>query len=288
MNAPSLITSETLMSLPDARVFEASWFMGDNRERSQGYEHYATSHIAGAVFFDIDKVAERTSTLPHMLPSVEDFRLWAVDVGIEQDDQIVVYDRHPSLMSAPRAWWVLRCFGYDKVAVLDGGFNAWLEKGGKVEKGEGNTTFASRKQGAFVASVSDQRARYCASLEDVRAASRAGAPQIIDARSEGRFDGREQEPRAGLASGHIPSSRNVPYASVCDDKGHLLTNESLRQLFASRGVDVDKPAVTSCGSGITACVLAFALHQLGNQQVRVYDGSWTEWGTEWGTERGTP
>ena len=191
----SLITCETLKgSLGHVQVFEASWFMGDNLKRSQGYEHYCTSHIAGAVFFNIDEVADTQQALPHMLPSLEAFRTWASHVNIQREQAIVVYDRHKTLMSAPRAWWLLRCFGYDNVAVLDGGFNAWLESEGKVEQGEGTDSFMTQQTQA-TDTTRDERARYCASLTDVRAARQAGTPQIIDARSQARFQGQEQEPR---------------------------------------------------------------------------------------------
>jgi len=233
-------------------------------------EDYDNGHIPGAVFFDIDDVCEPGTSLPHMIPSPDVFASKIGALGIGDDDRVVVYDSI-GLSSAGRAWWMLRMFGHPDVALLDGGLPKWRAEGRPLD-----AAVSSPPPRRFTARFDPSLVRDKRALIDNLATRRE---QVIDARAAGRFDGTTPEVRPSLRSGHIPHSRNVPYELVTDPNTRRLKSaDELTRLFRDAGVALDRPVVTSCGSGVTACALSFALHLIGHSSVAVYDGSWSEWG----------
>jgi len=252
-------------------LLDASWYLpADNRNTQAEFEQ---QHIPGARFFDIDSIADPSSGLPHTLPTPDRFAEALQSLGITEGHTVVVYDS-AGLLSAPRAWWMFRVFGWEQVAILKGGLPAWLRSGGDMASGLIESVSAPGLALPF-------RAELFADQNDVITATDTGDRQILDARSPGRFSGAEPEPRPGLASGHMPTAINLPFGKLIDHEcGELLPAEQLRQVLVTQGVDLDKPTITSCGSGITACILALALFVLGRESVAVYDGSWTEWGSQ--------
>jgi thiosulfate/3-mercaptopyruvate sulfurtransferase len=252
---------------PDLRVVDGTWHMPQLKR--DAHAEFVTAHIPGAVFFDIDRIADRGASLPHMLPAADEFAEAVGRLGIASEDRVVVYDAR-GVVSAARVWWTFRAFGHDRVAVLDGGFRAWTAEGRPVASGE-----PSPPRRPFRATLRPELVR---DLEAVRRNLVTRDEQIVDARSRGRFAGTEPEPRAGLRGGHIPGSLNLPYETLYQPDGTLLPPERLRAAIVDAGIDLGKPITTTCGSGITASVLALALHLLGRPDVAVYDGSWTEWG----------
>ncbi|MBE7732487.1 3-mercaptopyruvate sulfurtransferase [Devosia faecipullorum] len=254
------------LSDPNIVVVDGSWHMPNSARNAQA--EYLDGHIPGAVFFDIDAIADTDTNLPHMLPSPADFARAVGALGISQDMTIVVYDE-VGLFSAPRVWWTFRAFGARDVRILEGGGPQWRAERRPIETG-----LVTRRPAEFRAHLNPAAA---AAFETVAARSRDSASQIIDARPAPRFHAEAPEPRAGLRPGHIPGSLNVP-VSLLTEHGMLKSPEALRNLFAERGVDLARPIITSCGSGITAVTLALALEQAGAENVAVYDGSWAEWG----------
>lgn len=250
---------------PEVRVVDATLpLVGQS---GHGRDSYLSAHIPGAVFFDINAIADPDTDLPHMLPSPEAFAAAAGDLGLSREATIVVYDAH-GIYSAPRVWWTLRTMGFPNVFVLDGGLKAWRAEGRAVE------TNVVAPRPAIVASRFEP-----ALVKDLSAVTEilaAGSAQVVDARSAGRFSGQAPEPRASLRSGHMPGALNVPFDRVVNPDGTLRSREELRVVFEE--VDLTRPIVTTCGSGVTAAVLALALARLGRGDVAVYDGSWTEWG----------
>ncbi|MBV8537480.1 MAG: 3-mercaptopyruvate sulfurtransferase [Alphaproteobacteria bacterium] len=267
----SLVSTEWLadrLEHPDLRVFDATYHLPHLKRDARA--EYAASHIPGAVFFDIDAIADKKTSLPHMLPPPGEFAAAAGALGVGDTTFVVVYDTY-GLMSAARAWWMFRAYGFDKVAVLDGGFPKWKAEGRPVDNRPSvpaPRTFTPKF-----------RPRVLRRKGDVLENLKTKAEQVLDARSAGRFKGTDPEPRAGLRSGHIPGSLSLPYTALLDPKTQtVLPMDALRARFAAANVDLGKPTVTSCGSGVTACVLAFGMHLAGSPQVAVYDGSWAEWG----------
>jgi thiosulfate/3-mercaptopyruvate sulfurtransferase len=266
----ALVTTDWLaarLGEPDLRVVDATWYL-PHLGRDARAEH-AAAHVPGAVYFDIDAIADPTSGLPHMLPDAATFAREVGRLGIGDRDRIVVYGARHMIASA-RVWWTFRVFGHDEVAVLDGGFPAWRAEGRPVEAGvvtRAPRTFTARFRPDLVRDLAAMRANLAERRE-----------QVVDARSAGRFAATEPEPRPGLRGGHIPGSANLPYDRLFDADGRLLPPAALERAFGDAGVDPGKPVVTTCGSGVSAAVLAFALHALGRADAAVYDGSWAEWG----------
>jgi thiosulfate/3-mercaptopyruvate sulfurtransferase len=251
---------------PDLVVIDATWFMPD-AGRDARAEH-AAGHIPGAVFFDIDAVSDHSSPLPHMLAEPADFAVAVRRLGVNRTSQVVIYDAH-GLFSAPRVWWNFRVMGHGASFVLDGGLPKWIAEGRPLETGWTNPAHGDFKARLDRALLRD--------LEAVRAALADGAEQIVDARSAVRFTGAAPEPRADLRSGHMPGARNLPWSDLVTPSGELADAEAIRAAFAAAGVDVAAPITTTCGSGVTASLLALALARLGRADVAVYDGSWSEW-----------
>jgi thiosulfate/3-mercaptopyruvate sulfurtransferase len=248
------------------RVLDGTWHM-PQLERDPRRE-FEEAHIPGAAFFDVDTIADRSTSLPHMLPSAAQFARQVGELGISNRDLVVVYDVR-GVVSAARVWWTFRAMGHDRVAVLDGGLRKWKAEGRPVETGPAKVAPAR-----FRAHL---RRAVVRNLEQVRRNIGTRREQVLDARSRGRFAGTEPEPRAGLRGGHIPGSLNLPYDALYQSDGTMLPPEGLRQAFAASGVNPARPVATTCGSGITASVLALGLHLIGHRKVAVYDGSWTEW-----------
>lgn len=252
---------------PDLKVLDATWRMpADQAEPSRDF---AQVRIPGAAFFDIDAIADRATPLPHMAPSPAAFAAAVGALGVSSEDAVVVYDQ-VGLFSAARAWWTFRLFGHQRVFVLDGGLPAWLAAGGATESGppqpRGSKLYFAKLHGAIVRD-----------LDAVRVALDSG-DQVVDARSRPRFEGDEPDPRPGVRPGHIPGARNLPFRAVLDQTGRLLPKVELIRAFQSAGVDLDRPVTATCGSGLTAAILALALARLGKTDAAVYDGSWSEWG----------
>lgn len=251
---------------PDVVIVDASWHMPNAARNAQA--EYLAGHIPGAVFFDIDGIADTSTNLPHMLPAPADFARAVGALGISEDLTIVIYDE-VGLFSAPRAWWTFRTFGARKVMMLEGGGPKWRAEKRPIQAG-----LVARNRVRFETRFDPSGA---VDFEAVNANLRSRAAQVVDARPAPRFHGEVPEPRPGLKQGHIPGSLNVP-VGLLSDGGKLKSPEALRAIFAERGVDLGNPIITSCGSGITAVVLALALEQAGAKDVAVYDGSWAEWG----------
>ncbi|CAN7224106.1 3-mercaptopyruvate sulfurtransferase [Phenylobacterium sp. LjRoot225] len=252
---------------PDVQVIDATWYMPN--EDGSGRADYAAGHVPGAVFFDIDQIADHAVDLPHMLPSPEAFAAAAGALGLRREATIVVYDAR-GIFSAPRVWWTLRAMGFSKVFVLDGGLKVWRAEGRPLE-----TTTPSPGATRLAPAFDPALVRDLAAVEGHLARHSA---QLVDARSAGRFRGETPEPRADLRSGHMPGARNVPWNALVGEDGLLKTRDQLQSVFAAGGVDLAQPIVTTCGSGVTAALLALGLARLGREDVAVYDGSWSEWG----------
>jgi thiosulfate/3-mercaptopyruvate sulfurtransferase len=271
-STPILVTAQWLAeNLPAVKVFDATSHL-PTLGRNANEEHLQR-RIAGAGRFDIDRIADKSSSLPHTLPDARFFAEQMQALGVNDGDHVVVYC-DSIFLSAARAWWMLRLFGHERVSVLDGGLKAWQAINGPMDGGapatpSGPGNFSVRP------SVGAQ-AIPMASLRHLVENGVAG--QIADARSPGRFAGVDPEPRKGLRGGHIPGSSNVPIASLIAENGQVRSLDEIRAAFTAGGIQVDRPVITSCGSGVTACGLALGLALLGNESVFVFDGSWTEWG----------
>ena len=275
----SLVTTQWLegeLGASDLRVIDATWCLpADGRDPRAEYE---AGHIPGAVFLDLDDVSDSSNPVPHMVPPEPRFASRMASLGLRDGQRFVVYDNSP-LHSAARAWWMLKSFGAHYVAILDGGLRKWKAEGRPLESGRPQVRHGHFSPSFDGAAVVDKPA--------VAALLGGSGHEIVDARGPGRFTGEEAEPRAGMASGHIPGSKNLPQGELFRADNSWKQGDELRSAFESAGVDLGKPMVATCGSGITACVLLFGAHLLGKEDVRLYDGSWSEWGADPATPKAT-
>ncbi|XP_065832485.1 3-mercaptopyruvate sulfurtransferase-like isoform X2 [Oscarella lobularis] len=262
------------------RILDASWHMPATGRNAS--EEFAQRRIPTAQFFDVDRIADQKSDLPHMLPSPSEFEEHVAKLGIGNDSHVVVYDNNASgLFSAARVWWTFRVFGHDDVSVLDGGLPKWIENGCSVEDGQAKAPIASA-----TFRVHEFRSGLVRTFQDIKENVQSNVEQVADARSEGRFDGTAPEPRPGLPSGHISHSRNVHYQSLLDPQTRTLkSSKELLKVFDSAGISLSKPMIATCGSGITACLIAFAAFVCNQENVAVYDGAWTEWALKAGPQQ---
>lgn len=270
--ASPLVSADWLhqrLDAPDLVVLDGSWYLPAAGRDPEA--EYLAAHIPPAVRFDIDRMSDETSALPHMLPRPEVFASRMRALGVGDGQQIVVYDGM-GLFSAPRVWWMLRTFGVGDALVLDGGLPAWIAAGYPTEDGAPGP----RERRHFSARL-DHGA--VADAGDVARALAGGTTQVVDARSAPRFRGEEAEPRPGVRPGHMPGARNLHYASLLRD-GHMKRPDELRAIFSEAGVDPERPVLTTCGSGVTAAIIALALETLGHPARSLYDGSWSEWGAD--------
>ncbi|MCF8469726.1 MAG: 3-mercaptopyruvate sulfurtransferase [Parvibaculum sp.] len=265
-----LVTTEWLathLDAPDVRIVDASWYMPHiQRDARAEYEH---EHIPGAAFFDIDEICDLASPFPHMLPSPEKFSSRVRAMGLGDGNRVVVYDSG-DIFNAARVWWTFRVMGHDDVVVLDGGMKKW--------KSEGRPTDDIRPRLSARHFTARRNTGLIRDREAVFHNIDSCAEQVLDARSAARFHAKEPEPRDGLRGGHIPGSMNLPASTLISSDGTMKGPDELRALFEEAGIDLRRPVITTCGSGITACLLALGLAVLGKTQVPVYDGSWSEWG----------
>ncbi len=254
---------------PAVKPVDATWYLRPTVREARA--EYDQCHIPGAVYFDIDKIADQTSGLPHTLPRPEQFAAAVGALGIGNGDHVVVYDAQ-GIYSAPRVWWMFRVFGHDRVRVLDGGLPAWRRDGRPLTAEPtviGPTTFTANLKSPLLSG-----------LQDVRQAVAKNETHIVDARPAGRFNGTQPEPRPGVRSGHMPGATNLPYADVLNETGDgFLPQGELIRRFQAAGIRRDTGAITTCGSGVTACILSLGLYLIGHERWSVYDGSWSEWGS---------
>jgi len=268
--AGSLVSTSWLAKRLDSsqiRVLDASWYLPSMYRNP--IAEYEKKHIPDARFFDIDDISDHRSDLPHMVPPVEKFMSKVRKLGVGDGHQVIIYDGL-GMFSAARVWWLFKMMGHEDVAVLDGGLPKWISDGFPVN----DELPIIRDRHMMV----DQVPSYLKDVTQVAAASKLGDYEIIDARSPGRFRGEENEPREGLRKGHIPNSKNVFFKSLLNDDQTFKNKSELKQMFDSAGVDISKPVITSCGSGVTAAVLNLGLELIGKTDHSLYDGSWTEWG----------
>lgn len=258
-------------------VFDITKYLPN--EPFDGRTKFAEAHIPGAHFFDMDEVADTENPLPHMIPTAARFERLLGAMGVTRESRVVFYDQK-GMQSAPRGWWLMRLFGHEKVAVLDGGLPKWLREGRATAAGQPATP-------APATYVADFVARRVAGIGDVKRVLADGSALVLDARAAGRFRGTAPEPRAGLPSGHMPGAANLPFNELLAADGTMLPPDALRARFAAAGADGGKPLVTSCGTGVTACVLALGAVRAGLPEPAVYDGSWTEWASRPETEKVT-
>jgi thiosulfate/3-mercaptopyruvate sulfurtransferase len=274
-----LVTTEWLereLGAGDLRIIDSTLFLpGEPRDARSEYE---AEHIPGAVFLDLEEVSDRSSPIPHMLPPESKFASRMASLGLRDGQRFVVYDNSP-LHSAARAWWMLKSFGAHYVAILDGGLQKWKAEGRPLESGRPGVRHGHFSPRFDSAAVVDKNG-VAGLLGD-------GRHEIVDARGAGRFTGEEAEPRPGMASGHIPGSKNLPQGRLFNQDNSWKQGADLQAAFDSAGVDLARPLVATCGSGITACVLLFGAHLLGKEDVRLYDGSWSEWGADPETAKAT-
>jgi thiosulfate/3-mercaptopyruvate sulfurtransferase len=268
---PAVVSTEwlaTRLGSPGLRVIDASWYLPDSgRDAAAEYE---AAHIPGAVFFDVDASSDRQSPFPHMLPTEAEFAERMASLGLNDSDDLVVYDGSGVNLSAPRVWWMFRIFGHAQVSILDGGIGKWRREHRALEAG-----LVIPPAGRFTARLDRRMVR---DLAAVRTNIHERAEQLVDVRSAGRFAGLEPEPRPGLRGGHVPGSVNLPFTELVQSDGTTLPLEELRRRFVEAGIDLSRPVVATCGSGTSACALVLGLHLIGHTNTAVYDGAWAEWG----------
>lgn len=252
----------------DIQLIDARMPLAGQENLRDIHAEFIASHLPGALFFDIDALSDHTSPLPHTMPSAEKFSADMQTLGVNRAKHLVIYDEG-NLFSAPRAWWMLRTFGANKVSILAGGFHQWKAQGRELESG-----VPTPKPASFSAQLDPSVIK---NANDVLLVTQTHSAQIVDARAAARFRGEVTEPRAGLRQGHIPGSHNVPWGDLVKD-GALKSNEELKAIFAAAGVTFEQPIIVSCGSGVTAAVVVLALTTLQVNGVALYDGSWSEWG----------
>ncbi len=261
---------------PDVKVIDASWRMPGGPPARADYDE---RHISGAVFFDIDAIADQSSPLPHMLPTPAEFEAAVGALGVSDHYTIIVYDDH-GIFSAARVWWTFRAMGHHAVAVLDGGLPKWLSEGESVT-GDTPAIAPANYQ-------ADPQPRMACDAEAIRAALNNDASSVVDARPAARFFGDAPEPRQGLRSGHMPGAHNLPFGALLNDDGTMRAADDIAALFSAAGADLSQPIITTCGSGVTAAVLSLALETIGHRRHSLYDGSWAHWGDEGNAERDFP
>ena len=265
----SLVSTDWLaghVDEPGLVVVDCSWHMPASSR--DGRAEFLDSHIAGARFLDIDAVRDCSNPAPHMLPRADRFAEAMAEIGVGSSDRIVVYDNSP-LRTAARGWFMLRHFGASDVAILDGGFQKWRAEGRPTQSGE-----PKQREARFEV---DERRDEITTRQEILGGNEL---PLVDARGAARFEGSEADPRPGVAPGHIPGARNLPYSAVYNPDGTFRSREALKRLFDEAGTDPRQPFVATCGSGVTASSLIFAAHLLGNDETRLYDGSWSEWGAD--------
>jgi thiosulfate/3-mercaptopyruvate sulfurtransferase len=265
------------LGAPDLRILDATSFLPGTPRDPQA--EYLAAHIPGALFLDLSNLKDDSDPRPSMVPTNDQFAARMAQLGVGKDDRIIVYDNSP-LTSSGRAWWLLRLFGATRIAILDGGMQRWLAEQRPTESGEGPAatpaSFAARKDEAQVRTKAD----LIANIESCAAI-------VVDARGATRFTGEDPEPRPDMVSGHIPGSRNLPTGKMLDADGLWKRGEAMRATFAEAGVDLDRPLIMTCGSGVTACNLLFGAALIGKHDVTIYDGSWSEWGADPDTPKAT-
>ncbi|MCR9235622.1 MAG: 3-mercaptopyruvate sulfurtransferase [Alphaproteobacteria bacterium] len=267
----NLVSADWLLqNLGDSsvKVIDGSWYLP--QQGRDAVAEYAAGHIPGAVFFDLDGHSDKSSDLPHMMPSAEVFAAAVSGLGISNSDHIIIYDGL-GFMSAPRIWWMFKAFGHENVSVLDGGMPAWNRADGPVENQQTDVTPSK-----YLAVLNE---KYIATRDSILTFVEIGDRQIIDARSAERFSGRAPEPREGLKSGHMPGAKNLPFQKLVGSGGVFRSGTELQQAFEDSGIDLSRPVVTTCGSGVTAAILTLGLEELGHDDNKLYDGSWAEWGS---------
>ncbi|MGH7510269.1 MAG: 3-mercaptopyruvate sulfurtransferase [Gemmatimonadales bacterium] len=268
---PAVVSTDWLaaeLGRPGLRVVDGSWYLPDSGRDAAA--EYAAGHIPGAGFFDLDASSDPNNPLPHMLPSAQAFAARMSALGLNDSDDLVVYDGSGVNLSGPRVWWTFRTLGHERVALLDGGLGKWRREHRPIEAG-----VVSLPAGRFTARVERSAVR---DLAAVRASILTRAEQLVDTRSPQRFAGTQPEPRPGLRSGHVPGSLNLPYGDLVRSDGTLLPHDELRRRLVDAGIDLSRPVIATCGSGTSACSLVLALHLIGHGQTTLYDGAWAEWG----------
>lgn len=268
----NLVSTEWLaaaLGSPDLVVFDTTKYLPN--EPHDGRAKFREARIPGARYFDIDEIADPESSLPHMIPSAARFERLVGALGVSNATRVVFYDQK-GLASAARGWWLMRLFGHEAAAVLDGGLPKWIAEGRPTEAGD---PAAPPAAASFVADLQAERVRGIGDIKKI--VRQGGGALILDARAKGRFDGTAPEPRPGLPSGHMPGAANVPYNELLNPDQTMKDPAALRARFAAAGVEAERPVVTSCGTGVTACILALGLLRAGFPEPAVYDGSWTEW-----------
>lgn len=270
LSLPLLVTTQwlaTRLGEPGLVILDGSWYLPTSGRDSRA--EYRAGHIPGAVFFDLDASSDPATSLPHMLPTAEQFGRFAGSLGVGEDSRIVVYDGSGTNISAARVWWMFRSFGHPAVTLLDGGITRWRAERRPLESGEVIPVPAR-----FVARLDGLRLR---DRSEVQAALERADAQVVDMRSVGRFHGIDPEPRPQLPSGHMPGAINLPFNELVHADGTALADDALRARLAAAGVRLDRPIIATCGSGTSACTLLHALERLGHAEAALYDGSWTEW-----------